>query len=73
MGEGGYGGGGRGRVTYHYSVTTRKTCIKMGSDESRFNVSLIVIDKVIRPYPQTTAAVEEKGRAEAVSNRGPSA
>ena len=36
------------------------SCIKMGSDESRFNVSLIVRDKVIRPCPQTTT-FEEKG------------
>ena len=35
-------------------------CIKMGSDESRFNVSLIVRDKVTRPFPQTTT-FEEKG------------
>ena len=35
--------GRRGRVyTYRYTVTTKMTCIKMGSDESRFNVSLIV-------------------------------
>ena len=41
MGGRGYGGGGRGRVyTYRYTVTTRMTCIKMGSDESHFNVSL---------------------------------
>ena len=47
MGGRGYGGGGRGRVyTYRYTVTTRMTCIKMGSDESHFNVSLIVRDKV---------------------------
>ena len=26
--------------TYRYIVTTRKTCIKMGSDESHFNVSV---------------------------------
>ena len=53
--------GGRGRLyTYRYTVTTRMTCIKMGSDESRFNVSLIVRDKVTRPYPQTTT-FEEKG------------
>ena len=32
-----------------YTVTTRMTCIKMGSDESHFNVSLIVKDKVTRP------------------------
>ena len=37
-----------------YTVTTRVTCIKMGSDESHFNVSLIVRDKVTRPCPQTT-------------------
>ena len=35
-------------------------CIKMGSDESHFNVSLIVRDKVTRPCPQTTT-FEEKG------------
>ena len=61
MGGRGYGGGGRGRVyTYRYTVTTRKTCIKMGSDESHFNVSLIVRDKVTRQCPQTTTS-EEKG------------
>ena len=32
----------------------------MGSDESRFNVSLIVRDKVTRQCPQTTAC-EDKG------------
>ena len=58
---GGYGGGGRGRVyTYRYAVTTRMTFIKMGSDESHFNVSLIVKDKVTRQCPQTTT-FEEKG------------
>ena len=36
------------------------TCIKMGSDESHFNVSLIVRDKVTRPCLQTTTS-EEKG------------
>ena len=36
------------------------TCIKMGSEESHFNVSLIVRDKVTRRYPQTTT-FEEKG------------
>ena len=52
---------GRGRVySYRYTVTTRMTCIKMGSDESHFNVSLIVKDKVTRPCPQTTTS-EEKG------------
>ena len=57
----GYRGGGRGGLyTYRYTVTTRMTCIKMGSDESHFNVSLIVRDKVTRRCPQTTT-FEEKG------------
>ena len=56
----GYGGGRRGRLyTYRYTVTTRMTCIKMGSHESHFNVSLIVRDKVTRPCPQTTAFAEK--------------
>ena len=29
------------------------SCIKVGSDESHFNVSLIVKDKVTKPCPQT--------------------
>ena len=42
MGGGGrYGGGGTGRLyTYRYTVTARMFCIKMGSDESHFNVSV---------------------------------
>ena len=35
-------------------------CIKMGSDESHFNVSLIARDKVTRQCPQTTI-FQEKG------------
>ena len=35
-------------------------CIKVGSDESHFNVSFIVRDKVTRQCPQTTT-FEEKG------------
>ena len=41
---------------HHQNVT----CIKMGSDESHFNVSLIVENKVTRQCPQTTTS-EEKG------------
>ena len=48
------------------------SCIKMGSDESHFNVSLIVRDKVTRPCPQNTT-FEEKGEPKQVWNRGPSA
>ena len=36
------------------------SCIKIGSDESHFNVSLIVRDKVTRPCRETTTS-EEKG------------
>ena len=36
------------------------SCIKMGSGERHFNVSLIVRDKVTRQCPQTTT-FEEKG------------
>ena len=36
------------------------SCIKTGSDESRFNVSFIVRGKVTRQCPQTTN-LEEKG------------
>ena len=42
-GERGYGGGRRGRLyTYRHTVTIRMidSCIKMGSDESHFNVSV---------------------------------
>ena len=42
------------------TVITRMTCIKMGSDESHFNVSLIVRDKVTRQCSQTTT-FEKKG------------
>ena len=36
------------------------SCIKMGSDENHFNVSLIGRDKVTRQCPETTI-FEEKG------------
>ena len=50
-----------GRVyTYRNTVTTRITCIKMGTDESHFNVSLIVRDKVTRQCPQTTTFLKRK-------------
>ena len=35
------------------------SCIKAGSDESHFNVPLIVRDKVTRQCPQTTASEEK--------------
>ena len=76
-GERGYGGGGgRGRLyTYRYIHCHHQNdfSVKMGSDESHFNVSFIVRDKVTRQCPQTTAFEEPESRAEAESNRGPSA
>ena len=63
------GGGGEGvwrwgkRESIYLSLRCHHqndSCIKMGSDESHFNVSLTVRDKVTRPCPQTTT-FEEKG------------
>ena len=45
-------------------------CIKMGSDESHFNVSLIVRDEITRPCPQTTT-FEEKGEPERIRTEAP--
>ena len=42
----------------------------MGSDESRFNVSLIVRDKVTRQCPQTTT-FEEKVEPKRIRNEVP--
>ena len=64
---GGGGGGGRGMEVgggrwrsppecHHQN----DSCIKMDSDESHFNVSFIVRDKVTRQSPQTTT-FEKKG------------
>ena len=52
-----------GRKTIYLSLHCHHqndSCIKMGSDESRFNVSLIARDRVTGQCPQTTA-FEEKG------------
>ena len=46
------------------------SCIKMGNDESHFNVSLIVWDKVTRQSPQTTA-FEEKGEPKQIRTEVP--
>ena len=37
-----------------------ESCVVMGSDESHFNVSLIVKDKVTRQCPQTTTFLKRK-------------
>ena len=44
--------------------------IKMGSDESHFNVSLTVRDKVTRQRPQTTTS-EEKGEPKRIGTEIP--
>ena len=46
------------------------SCIKMGSDESHFNVSLIVRDGVTRQGPQTTT-FEEKGEPKRIRTEVP--
>ena len=47
------------------------SCIKMGSDESHFNVQLIVMrDKVTRQCPQTTA-FEKKGEPKRIRTEVP--
>ena len=63
-GEGGYGGGGGGEIIYlslHYHHQN-DFCIKVGSDESHFNVSLIVRDKVTRTVSTDHNRFEEKGK-----------
>ena len=57
----GGGGGGKREIIYlllhcHHQ---NDSCIKRGSDESHFNVSLIVRDKVTRQCPQTTTHEEK--------------
>ena len=46
------------------------SCIKMGSDESRFNVSLIVRDKITRQCPETRI-FEEKGEPKRIRTEVP--
>ena len=56
-------GGGRGRLYIYISLHCHNQhdfCLKMGSDDSHFNVSLIVRGKVTIQCPQTTT-FEEKG------------
>ena len=55
-----------GKREYNIPIATLSppecdSCIKMGSDENHFSVSLIVRNKVTRQFPQTTTLLEEKG------------
>ena len=69
----GYGGGGRGRLLYlslRHCHHQNDSCIKVGSDESHFNVSSIVRDKVTRQCPQTTI-LEVKGEPKQIRTEVP--
>ena len=46
------------------------SCIKMGSNERHFNVSLTVRDKFTRQSPQTTT-FEEKGEPKQIQTKVP--
>ena len=46
------------------------SCVKIGSDESHFNVSLTARDKVTRQCPQITA-FEEKGEPKQIRTEVP--
>ena len=46
------------------------SCIKMGSEKSHFNVSVIVRNKVTRRCPQTTT-FEEKGEPKWIQTEAP--
>ena len=68
-----YGGGGRGRGRLYLSLHCHHqndSCIKMGSNESHFNVSLTVRDKVTRQCTQTTI-FEEKGEPKRIRTEVP--
>ena len=62
-----------GRYIIYLSLHSHRhndSCIKMGSDESNFNVSLIVMDKVRGHCPQTTT-FEEKGEPKRIRTEVP--
>ena len=71
MWYGGGGGGGREIIylTLHYHHQN-DFYIKVGSDESHFNVSLIVRDNVTRQCPQT-ATFGEKGEPKQIRTEVP--
>ena len=71
MGEGGVEVGGRDIVYLSLHCHQQNDSgIKMGSDESHFNFSLIVRDKVTRQYPETTI-FEEKGELKRIRTEIP--
>ena len=73
---GGEGGGGDGTgglfLTLHFHHQT-DSCIQMGSDESHFNASLTSCEGQSHKTVSTDHNFSRERRAEAESNRGPSA
>ena len=67
---GGGVGGGEREIIYLHCHHQNDSCIKMGSDESHVNVSLIVRDKVTKQCLQTTT-FEEKGEAKRIRTEVP--
>ena len=67
----GRGGGGEIINLSLHCHHQNDSCIKMGSDECHFNVSLIIVkDKVTRQCPQTTT-FEEKGEPNRIRTEFP--
>ena len=73
--KGGRGnGGGVKREIIHLSLRCHHqndSCIKTGSDESHFNVSLIVRDKVTRQCSQTTIFEEKEANPKRIRTEVP--
>ena len=68
------GGGGRGRLyTYRYSHHQNDSCIRMCNDESHFHVSVGSDGQSHKTVSTNYNLFLRKRRAEADSNRGPSA
>ena len=61
--------GEEGRISLHCHHQN-DSCIKTGSDESHFNVSLIVRDKVTRQCPESRI-FEEKGEPKRIRTEVP--
>ena len=60
------GGSGGGRESIYLSLHCyhqNDSCIKIGSEESRFHVSSIVRDKVTKRCPQTTTQPSQSSRS----------
>ena len=74
MGDEGVWKWGKREIIYTYISLhchhQNDSCIKMGSDENHFNVSIIVRDKVTSQCPQTTT-FEEKGEPKRIRTEVP--